>query len=265
MKDSRNNRGFKVERFSANRHMVAASSTAARKFNTIHIFLEVDVTEPRKLIKEYERDHPGGLSFTAYLVHCLSQAVAKHPSFNSFRRGNKLIILDDLTISVLIERELDQESIPEPLGIRSAQMKDIQEIQDEIRGAQGNRGNALGDLTGSTWIRFIPSWLLGFFIGIFSRNIKMAQRYGKVAVTAVGMFSPDRSWMVPLSSATVLLTVGGIHKEIIPGQDREQEAEYLHLTLSFNHDIIDGAPAARFAKDLESLISSGESLKTLKG
>ena len=134
------------------------------------------------------------------------------------------------------------------------------QIQAEIRSAQGNQGNELGDLTGSTWIRFIPTWLLGFFIGIFSRNIKMAQRYGKVAVTAVGMFSPDRSWMIPLSSATVLMTVGGIHQEVNPGREM---TEILHLTLSFNHDIIDGAPAARFSKDLEGLISSGEPIKNL--
>ena len=93
----------------------------------------------------------------------------------------------------------------------------------------------------------------------------MAQRYGKVAVTAVGMFSPDRSWMIPLSSATVLMTVGGIHREVKPDGDGSEMAEYLHLTLSFNHDIIDGAPASRFAKDLESLISSGDSLEELRG
>lgn len=265
MKDSRGHRGFRAERFSPNRHMVAASSSAARRSNTIHVLLEVDVTEPRKLIKEYKENHPEGLSFTAYLVHCLAQAVAKYPRFNSFRRGNRLIIFDDLTISVLVERELDQESIPEPLGIQSAQSKDIKGIQDEIRDAQQNRGNELGDLTGSTWIQYIPSWLLGFFIGIFSRNIKMAQRYGKVAVTAVGMFSPDRSWMIPLSSATVLLTVGGIHKERAEGNEGSEVSEFLHLTLSFNHDIIDGAPAARFAKDLEQLISCGDSIKTLIG
>ena len=30
--------------------------------------------------------------------------------------------------------------------------------------------------------------------------------------------------------------------------------EYLNLTISFDHDIVDGAPAARFAKTLVELI-----------
>jgi pyruvate/2-oxoglutarate dehydrogenase complex dihydrolipoamide acyltransferase (E2) component len=36
--------------------------------------------------------------------------------------------------------------------------------------------------------------------------------------------------------------------------------EFLCLTLSFDHDIIDGAPAARFTSRLKALIESGYGL-----
>ena len=36
--------------------------------------------------------------------------------------------------------------------------------------------------------------------------------------------------------------------------------EYLSMTLSFDHDIIDGAPAARFVQRLKDLIQSGYGL-----
>jgi len=36
----------------------------------------------------------------------------------------------------------------------------------------------------------------------------MAKTYGKVAVTAVGMFSKEAVWFIPHGSATILLTVG---------------------------------------------------------
>ncbi len=36
--------------------------------------------------------------------------------------------------------------------------------------------------------------------------------------------------------------------------------EYLSLTISFDHDIIDGAPAARFTERLKELIESGYGL-----
>lgn len=37
--------------------------------------------------------------------------------------------------------------------------------------------------------------------------------------------------------------------------------EYLAITLSFDHDIIDGAPAARFAARLREVIESGYGLR----
>jgi pyruvate/2-oxoglutarate dehydrogenase complex dihydrolipoamide acyltransferase (E2) component len=36
--------------------------------------------------------------------------------------------------------------------------------------------------------------------------------------------------------------------------------EYLSMTISFDHDIIDGAPAARFTQRLKELIESGDGL-----
>ena len=38
--------------------------------------------------------------------------------------------------------------------------------------------------------------------------------------------------------------------------------EYLSLTLSIDHDIVDGAPAARFSKRLKELIEQGDGLGT---
>jgi type II secretory pathway component PulF len=89
----------------------------------------------------------------------------------------------------------------------------------------------------------------------------MAKRYGKIGVTAVGMFNKDSSWFIPLSSATVLVAVGGIHKKVIFVDGQTEEREHLCLTLSFDHDLVDGAPAARFAKTLTEFIESGKVLQ----
>jgi pyruvate/2-oxoglutarate dehydrogenase complex dihydrolipoamide acyltransferase (E2) component len=247
--------------FSPNRQMVAASSAASRRYNTIHSLLEIDVTEPRRLIRIYEEQTSRDLSFTGYLVRCLAETIKDFPEFNAFRKGKSLILLDDLTISVLVERELQGDQVPEPVGIQKAQEKDLLQIQQEIRAAQSNPGDQLGDLSGMSWIRFLPTWLLGAFVRLASRNITLAGRYGKVAVTAVGMFSAPRNWLIPLSSATVLLTVGGIHKAPVLMDGQLSEAEYLQATLSFDHDLIDGAPAARFGNRFSGVVSSGELLK----
>jgi pyruvate/2-oxoglutarate dehydrogenase complex dihydrolipoamide acyltransferase (E2) component len=109
-----------------------------------------------------------------------------------------------------------------------------------------------------TWIKIIPNFLLKTFIRIADRNIKMAKRYGKVAVTAVGMFNRDSIWFIPHGSATVLITVGGINQKIEQTGNTSNEKEYLCLTASFDHNIVDGAPAARFMKQFTETLKAGK-------
>ena len=59
-------------------------------------FLEADVAEPRRLMREHRERTGEGLSLTAYVVSCLARAVAEHPTLNSLRRRGKLVTLDDV-------------------------------------------------------------------------------------------------------------------------------------------------------------------------
>jgi len=84
----------------------------------------------------------------------------------------------------------------------------------------------------------------------------MVGRYGAVSVTAVGMFGNEALWFVPLGGATVVVTVGGIVERPILRDGRPEAREHLCLTVSFGHDVVDGAPAARFVRKLTDLIAS---------
>jgi hypothetical protein len=68
---------------------------------------------------------------------------------------------------------------------------------------------------------------------------------------------------VPFSvgaAGTTGLTVGGIGRRPVLVDGRLEEHEYVCLTLSFDHDLIDGAPATRFAAELSRLIECGDGL-----
>jgi pyruvate/2-oxoglutarate dehydrogenase complex dihydrolipoamide acyltransferase (E2) component len=253
--------GYRVVPFTANRQMAAASAKVSGERNTIHMLTEVDITEPRRLIREHRERTGERFSFTAYIVTCLARAIAEQPQLNSLRRGNRLIVLDDVTIGTLVERNLEGELIPEPVGIRAADKKSYRQVHEEIRAAQQESDARLGGLSGMTWVRFIPGFLLRTFIHLASRNVAMAQRYGVVAVTAVGMFGRGPLWAVPLSAATVGVAVGGIVGRPVVVDGQVEEREHLCLTLSFDHDIVDGAPAARFTGRFAQLLASGEVLR----
>jgi pyruvate/2-oxoglutarate dehydrogenase complex dihydrolipoamide acyltransferase (E2) component len=247
--------------FSMNRRMVAASAAIGRERNNFHATTEVDITEARRLIDEHLKNTGERLSLTAYVVACLSRAVAENPFMNSFRKGRKLILLGDVTISVLVERNVSGEQVPEPFGIQAVQTKTYKQINDEIRAVQQRVDARLGELSGMPWFNFIPGFLLRSFIRIASRNIHMMTRFGAVGVTAVGMFGNDAIWFIPLSGATLTVTVGGIVKRAAGISMPFEMKEHLCLTLTFNHDIVDGAPAARFTKRFSELLRSGDLIR----
>lgn len=249
--------GYKKVPLGFNRLAVIASATVSKDKNTFHCITETDITEPRRLISEHFARTGNKLSLTAYIVKCLADTIAVHPNLNSFIKGSKLVILEDVTVSVLVERELQGERVPEPMAIQGAQNKSYMQISEEIRSAAEHTGEKLGSFAGMAWIRLIPVFLLKTFVRIADKNIRMAEKYGKVAVTAVGMFNKETVWFIPHGSATVLITIGGINKKKVLTVEGVIEKEYLCLTASFDHNIVDGAPAARFMKQFTETIKEG--------
>ena len=255
--------GYQATPLSVNRQMMRATLDIARQQNNIQALIEVDISKPRELIRIHKEQTGERLSLTAYVVACLGRAIAHHPQLNSFRKRQKLILLDDVTISVMVERELEGERMPENLGVRCAQERTIREIHEVIRTAQDHADDGLGGLEGMTWIRFIPGFLMRSFVRLASRNISMMKRYGAVGVTAIGMFSSKNQalWAIPLvGGATVAVAIGGIVERpcLIDGQ--LESREHLCLTVTFNHEIVDGAPAARFLKTFSEVLKSGDLL-----
>jgi len=237
--------------------MVRASATVTKQKNIIHFFTEVDVSLPLIIIEKYKQKYREKLSFTGYLTKSLSNVILNYPSFNSFISGNRHVLLDEIIISVLVERKIGKDNIPEPMVLRDVAGKTIYEINTEIRKAQkvAKEKEEFGNLTNTRVFRFIPGFLLKTFVKLADKNIKMGIKYGKICITSVGMFSKNPIWVIPHGSATVLLSVGSIIEK--------NKNKYLCLTVSFDHDIIDGAPAARFMNDLIEEIKSGKCIKDI--
>ena len=74
------------------------------------------------------------------------------------------------------------------------------------------------------------------------------------------MFGKGAGWGIPITDYTLGITVSGIAEKpgIVDG--RIEIREYLSMTITVDHDIIDGAPLARFTQRLKELIESGHGL-----
>ncbi len=101
-----------------------------------------------------------------------------------------------------------------------------------------------------------------YFLRVLRRNPRwLGRTAGTTLVTAVGMFGMGRGWafgIVPLH--TLALTVGSITAQPAVVEGRFEPREVLALTASVDHDVVDGAPAARFARRLREIVEGAEVL-----
>jgi pyruvate/2-oxoglutarate dehydrogenase complex dihydrolipoamide acyltransferase (E2) component len=84
---------------------------------------------------------------------------------------------------------------------------------------------------------------------------------GTTFISAVGMFAKGHAgWGVSATPHSLSLFAGGIVRKPAIVGDEVKPREILDLTVLFDHDVIDGAPATRFVRRLVELIESGHAL-----
>jgi pyruvate/2-oxoglutarate dehydrogenase complex dihydrolipoamide acyltransferase (E2) component len=233
----------------------------------IHGLLEVDVTKARTFLQEQKAKTGEALSFTAFIITCLAHAVDEDKSLQAYHKGkNHLILFDDVDVAVPIERCMGGQKQPVIYIIRAANTKTFYQLHHAIRQAQKEQIEKVWEgFSEARRMQFMPMLLFRIGWWVFCwlrRNYPQVQkRYGgTVGVTAVGMFGKGTGWGIPMNDHTIDLTLGGIASKpaVVDGQITIRE--YLCLTLSVDHAIIDGAPAARFIQRLKELVEDGYGL-----
>ena len=257
--------GFAVRPFPLSRRLVLDAMHAGSRKHMIHGLVEYDVTEPRRLLREYKARTGESLSFTAFVLHCVGAAVAEDKMVHACRdwRG-RLVLFDDVDVNTIIEIELEGRRFPLAYVVRAVNRRSVRELHDEIRHVQQNPDRSHGEQTLSLmrWYVRIPGFLRGLVYRILPLNPHWLKRIGGTAsVTAVGMFGEGGGWGIPISLYTLNLTLGGIATKpaVVDGQIVPREL--LSVTLSFDHDVVDGAPAARFVERLRRMVEGAEGLE----
>jgi pyruvate/2-oxoglutarate dehydrogenase complex dihydrolipoamide acyltransferase (E2) component len=239
-----------------------------RPKNVMYGLLEVDVTVPRQIIAAYKAHTGETLSFTGFLTYCLARAVEEEKSVQTYFKGRKqFVIFDDVNVGMMIESKMGEKRALMGTVIRGANHKSYLDIHREIRAVQlapvpANRGMP-------KWFRslMLLPWPLSVLVRtLFASVIRrdptiVAAMDGTVAVTAVGMFGEGHSgWGIFPTPQVLGMVVGSIAWKPAVVEGRVEPREILHLTLSFDHDVVDGGPAARFTRRLVELIESGYGL-----
>lgn len=236
--------------------------------HTIYGLLEVDVTQARKVIADHKARSGETLSFVGFLTACLARAVDEDKSIQAFRKGDKrLVLFDDVNVGLMVERKLGDKAALMGYVVEAANHKTFREIHDEIRRVQSEPvppGRGM-----PTWFRrvmLLPWPLSRLVVGMLRWNNRRDPKIsvamgGTVAITSVGMFGGGHSgWGLSPTFQSLGLVVGGIAWKPAVVEGRIEPREILNLTVTFDHDIVDGGPATRFVRRLVELIESGYGL-----
>ena len=255
-------RGESIEPFPRQRRGTVDYMRMAGRRSDVHGLVEFDVTEARRRIRDREAKTGAKISFTAFLAYCLARAVDEHPHVQAYRdwRG-RIVRFDDVDVNVLLERRIDGEPVGVPHVVRAGNRRSLDSIHDEIRTAQTDPRDGRRTGAASLGLR-LPGpirrqlWRLP---QLFPRRWKRLA--GTVAVTSVGMFGTGGGWGISPTNYSLQLTVGGIERKpgVVDGEIEPRE--YLSVTATFDHDVVDGAPAARFLERLKALVEDAHGLE----
>jgi pyruvate/2-oxoglutarate dehydrogenase complex dihydrolipoamide acyltransferase (E2) component len=231
----------------------------------VSALLEFDVTDIRKKLKELRR---GGInvSFNGWLIKVISSVLQKYTEASAFLYNKKkLIIFDDINISILVEKKIGDRRVPIPLVLEKTNDKSAAEITLEIENAKNQElsDNDIVLTKKSTLAEalyyHLPGFLRRSIWKIILRNPKFAYRkMGNVVITSVGMMGQINGWFIHRSVHPLSFGVGSVLKKAVVVDNEIKIREILNMTILADHDVIDGAPMVRFLNDLTKYIEGGE-------
>jgi pyruvate/2-oxoglutarate dehydrogenase complex dihydrolipoamide acyltransferase (E2) component len=235
---------------------------AGRKKHIVHTLAEFDVTRARGRLRAHKARTGEGLSFTAFIAACAGRAVAEDRSWHAYRRGGKLVLFEDVDIGTVIERDAEGAKLGTFHVLRAADKKTVRELHDEIRAAQKQPVEAAPGA--GKWRLFLrlPAFLRRLLYWRLNRSPDLRKKLaGTVALTAIGMAGKGTGWALPIATHTLTITLGGI--ETRPGlvDGHIEPREFLCTTVSFDHDVVDGVPAARFVTRFRELVEAASGIE----
>ena len=257
-------RHVEVRPFPSNRRLVTAAMRAGRRMTPMHGLVDLDVTEARRLLAAHEPQS----SFTAFVVASVARAAAAHPEVHAYRNWRGQIVLHHhVDVTTIVEISTPQGLFPLAHVVRDADIRDIVDLTGELRNAKRaplatGSGRWLARL-GRVGPR-VPG-LLPAMYAVMGRSVRTRQQTGTVTVTAVGMFAGGGGFAIaPTSLMSLQVVVGGMTQRPRVVDGHVEPRDVLDLTVTIDHNVVDGAPAARFGAELRRIIEDASVLRGSK-
>ena len=190
------------------------------------ITMKVDMDEATKLKEKL------GVSYTEIIVKAVALALKEHPIMNSSLKNDKIEVYEDINIGVAVATE---EGLVVPV-VKNADRKNLNQLSSEIKMlVEKARTGKLekGDVSGGTF-----------------------------TITNLGMYEVEAFTPIINPPETAILGVGKIEEIPIVVNGEVKIRPVTVLSLSFDHRVIDGAPAAEFLGKIKEFLEKPNHLES---
>ncbi len=221
----------RVRRITAERMAASARSVAS-----VTLLMEVDMTEAVRfrgqLAAEFERRHGARLAYDAMIAKAAAIALAEHPHVNAQWQEAAdgqpagLRLQSQINVGVAVQAEQGLLVVV----VRDVDQKPLHQVNSELLAmVEQGRQNRLGpdELSGGT---FTITNLGGYGVEAFTPIVNPPES----AILGVGRIAP--------------------HPAVVDGQVTVRDLMY--LSLSFDHRVVDGAPAAEFLQRIKQVLEA---------
>lgn len=165
-------------------------------------------------------------TYTDLLVKIVARALREYPVVNATISGNEIVLLDDINVGVAVALET---GLVVPV-IRQVDRLALAEISAQLRrlASAAREGKlTMHDVTDGTF-----------------------------TITNLGMFDIDFFTPIVNPPESAILGVGRIVEKVVPSGDGTANRPTMALSLTFDHRVFDGAPAARFLQRVKRLVEN---------
>lgn len=251
----------RYDRDSPLRKVIADIGAAASRRHAIPAWFTADLTDVLPLLRER-----GGPSLTVYVAGTLARAVARHPRLHAVRdlRG-RVVVFDDVDVNVSVEVDADGKPFPMNHVLRAAHSRALGDLDDEVHAVKAHPEDSptLGLAAPLRAYLALPPPLRSRLLGSVRRfPDRQKALMGTVGLTSVGMYGGGGGLGLPFLVHTLDVLVGGL--ETAPGYGDEGSLgprRYLSVSVQADHDIVDGAPLARFLAELRDDLEQARALR----
>ncbi len=206
-------------------------STSWKEIPHVTLNTELDVSSSLEMIEKLDSSlEDNSLSITDFIVKVVGKALQDFPQVNAHLKGDEIIYSEKTNVGLAVDVE-GKLMVP---VIKNAGKKGLKEINaDKNRLAEKAREYKLDEdqLSGSN-----------------------------ITVTNLGMYEIDDFSPIINYPASCILGVGRIREKPAAVDGEIEIRPQMKLSLSFDHRLVNGAPAAQFLKHVKNMIEEPEKL-----